>query len=284
MVKISIVVPMFNAESCIEEALKALLSQTYPRDKYEIIVIDNGSWDRSAEIVSNYPVRLLFEDKHGSYAARNMGIEHANARVIAFTDADCIASCDWLESIEKALSEQGVQIVLGHRQNVSKSYLAGLLEKYEDTKHQHVFSSDRPEIYYGHTNNMGVLRSLFDTIGKFPEIKRGGDTIFVRKVVDTLGHQSVGYDRNIKVKHKELNGIFNYYKKNYVYSYHRQKPHPTNVATLTNKDRWKIFIKTAQRHSLNKSHETLLLMVLGGGVCFWYLGVFLGKWNFQFSK
>ena len=84
---ISIVVPVHNEERLIEGCLRALLALDYPRDRYEIIVVDNNSTDRSREIVERFPeVKLLSEKQQGDFAARNRGLSEAKGEIIAFTD------------------------------------------------------------------------------------------------------------------------------------------------------------------------------------------------------
>jgi glycosyltransferase involved in cell wall biosynthesis len=95
---------------CIE----SLLAQTYTKHLTEIIVVDNGSTDTTPSVVARYSVTLLFEkDVLTSYAARNRGIAHATGEIIAFTDADCVASLDWLVQIIAPLEDQTVGILLG---------------------------------------------------------------------------------------------------------------------------------------------------------------------------
>jgi glycosyltransferase involved in cell wall biosynthesis len=93
----SIIVPVYNGSHTIGELLDSLVSQTYPRERYEIIVIDNNSQDGTPERVQPYPVRLLYErEQQNSYAARNRGIQAARGEAIVFTDAACVAHPDWL--------------------------------------------------------------------------------------------------------------------------------------------------------------------------------------------
>ena len=82
-VKISVVVPVYNAETYIEDCIRALLSQNYPVDNYEIIMIDNNSKDGSPEIIKRYPgIKYQKRDKQGSYAARNRGILQATLHLL----------------------------------------------------------------------------------------------------------------------------------------------------------------------------------------------------------
>ena len=63
---ISVIVPFYNEEGYVEQCVQALLSQDYPKERYEVILVDNNSSDRSAEIVRRYPgIKLLSEGLQG---------------------------------------------------------------------------------------------------------------------------------------------------------------------------------------------------------------------------
>lgn len=100
--RISVIIPAFNEEKVLPKCLKALRDQTYPDEKYEVIVVDNGSKDRTSEIAREYGARpLLFEASHRVGAVRNYGVSKAHGEVFAFMDADSYPAKDWLEQIEK---------------------------------------------------------------------------------------------------------------------------------------------------------------------------------------
>lgn len=95
---VSVIVPVWNGAEEIPLCLAALEAQTYPRDRLEIIVVDNASTDATADCVRRFPgVTLLHEPVAGSYHARNLGLGQARGEYIAFTDADCIPATDWIE-------------------------------------------------------------------------------------------------------------------------------------------------------------------------------------------
>ena len=115
---VSIVVPMYNSENTIESCLDSLLNLNYPKNKYEIIVVDDHSTDKSAKIVSDFKkingnVILLKQPigKKGPAAARNLGISRAKGEFIASTDADEMMFPDWLNELIPYFSNQEVAAV-----------------------------------------------------------------------------------------------------------------------------------------------------------------------------
>jgi glycosyltransferase involved in cell wall biosynthesis len=95
---VSVIIPVWNGERCIARCLDALAAQSLAPDRYEVIVVDNGSSDGTvAAVRARSGIKLLEEPEPGSYAARNRAIEVARGRYLAFTDADCVPERDWLE-------------------------------------------------------------------------------------------------------------------------------------------------------------------------------------------
>ena len=95
MVKISIVIPIYNAEDHLQRCVDSVLNQT--EKNIEIILVDDGSKDNSIEICKNYlnqdkRVQLIHQENSGVSAARNRGIEQACGEYIGFIDSD-----DWIE-------------------------------------------------------------------------------------------------------------------------------------------------------------------------------------------
>ncbi|MBI4990711.1 glycosyltransferase family 2 protein [Candidatus Gottesmanbacteria bacterium] len=95
--KISVVIPALNEERYLPACLHAFKQQTFK--DFEIIVVDNNSTDKTAEIARSFGARVLNENKIGTVFAREKGFEEARAEIIARTDADTIVSSNWLEII-----------------------------------------------------------------------------------------------------------------------------------------------------------------------------------------
>lgn len=95
---VSVITPAFNAEQYVAETLDSVFAQTY--DNYEVIVADDGSTDRTAEIVkARYPkARYFWQPNGGQPAARNLGLRHARGDMIAFLDSDDLFLPEMLET------------------------------------------------------------------------------------------------------------------------------------------------------------------------------------------
>jgi glycosyltransferase involved in cell wall biosynthesis len=121
--KVSLYIPCYNAERYIARALEGALRQTHPFD--EILVIDDGSRDRTREIASRYPVRILsHEQNRGLAAARNTGFRSARNELVASLDADCVAELDWLEKLLPHLDDPKVAAAGGRLEETVLTSLA----------------------------------------------------------------------------------------------------------------------------------------------------------------
>ena len=103
--KVSVVVCAYQAEDTLEECLLALTELDYP--DYEVLVVDDGSTDATAEIARRFPVRLLPKGRLGLSGARNAGLEKADGEIVAYIDADAQADPDWLTYLVLALEAPG---------------------------------------------------------------------------------------------------------------------------------------------------------------------------------
>jgi glycosyltransferase involved in cell wall biosynthesis len=119
---VSIVVPFYNAKNFLPRLLEDLLNQNYPKEKFEVILVDDGSTDDSSKeilkIISNkskfYNIKIIRLDKRGGPArARNFGIKNSNGEIIAFTDADTIPSKSWLKELVKGFTDNSIGGVAG---------------------------------------------------------------------------------------------------------------------------------------------------------------------------
>ncbi|MFQ6137149.1 MAG: glycosyltransferase [Candidatus Hydrothermarchaeales archaeon] len=115
---ISIIVPVYNAEETVKGCLESLSNQDYDGE-YEVILVDDGSTDKSRQMIERYAektqkqIALLTQEHKGPAAARNLGAGRARGDIILFTDSDCVADEDWIVEMIKPLEDEGVVGVQG---------------------------------------------------------------------------------------------------------------------------------------------------------------------------
>jgi glycosyltransferase involved in cell wall biosynthesis len=109
---VSVVMPAFDEEAFIAEALESVLAQTYA--PVEVIVVDDGSTDRTAEIADGYGARVVRQDRSGPAAARNAGLAVACGEYWAILDADDVMPADRIErQVEQLERHPEVGMVFG---------------------------------------------------------------------------------------------------------------------------------------------------------------------------
>jgi len=160
---VSIVVPAHNAEDTLERCLEACLSQTYPRT--EVIVVDDGSSDGTAEIAGRVDVRCLRQLQRGPAAARNHGAREAEGEFVAFTDADCVPAPDWIGQLMDGF-EDGVAAVGGTYGIANEeSLLARMIHEEIRARHDRFES----EVDFLGSFNVVCRKEAFSEAGGFDE-------------------------------------------------------------------------------------------------------------------
>lgn len=271
---ISVIVPVYNTAAYLERVIGALEAQDFPKDGYELIFVDNGSCDGSADILQRHPkIRVLQEPERGSYAARNQGVKQARGEILAFSDSDCYPAPNWLEAIDKAFRDSDAQVLLGPRVPPVATRAMRLVSEYENKKVELVCASNDPLVYFGHTNNMAVRRTAMDRFGPFIQRARGSDTIFVRAVVDALSCSAVAYCPDMVVQHAELESMTVYYNKVRTYARSRRAyRHITKVRPLSQQERLRAFWAATKQRPIVDSVQLFALLVFGS-VVWWYGGL-----------
>ena len=115
---VTVIIPARNESANIKACLSSLMAQTYPQSLMEIIVVDDASEDDTAEIVKNFPVKLIRNHpKPGTIAFKKQaiatGISQASGALILTTDADCIVANTWVSTMVNTLQSQRAYMVTG---------------------------------------------------------------------------------------------------------------------------------------------------------------------------
>jgi len=103
---VSVVICAYNAERTMRPCLESLRNLDYPN--YEIVIVDDGSRDRTADIAKEFPeFRLIRQPNKGLSVARNVGMHAARGEIIAYTDSDCVVDPHWLTLMVGAMVDNG---------------------------------------------------------------------------------------------------------------------------------------------------------------------------------
>jgi glycosyltransferase involved in cell wall biosynthesis len=170
---VSVVVPVWNRERIIGDCLASILRADYPVDRREVVVVDNASTDRTADVIAGYPVRCLYEGQRGPSAARNRGIEVSRGDIVAFIDSDCIATKRWLAELAAGFVDEETFAVAGEIVAYPPSTPAERYHAMRKSRWQaSALSLGRP---FAVTANVAFRRTTFDRIGLFDLRFRTGE-------------------------------------------------------------------------------------------------------------
>jgi glycosyltransferase involved in cell wall biosynthesis len=194
---VSVIIPVFNDSERLRLCLNALENQTYPKESYEVIVIDNNSEEDIASVVKSFKQMILtHESRRGSYAARNKGLSLAKGEVLGFTDSDCIPKLDWIEKGVALLSENpDCGLIAGKIELFFKKSGQPTATELYDSMNFLQQKNYVEEKRYGATANLFTFRKIFDAVGLFNiELQSGGDKEWGNRVFNAGFAQIYGED------------------------------------------------------------------------------------------
>ncbi|MFI5362177.1 MAG: glycosyltransferase [Elusimicrobiota bacterium] len=165
--RVSIVIPALNEERVIGRCLEALTRLDFPKDAFDVVLVDNGSTDRTVEIARSFSpaLNLTVLSRPGARisAMRNYGVARTRGEILAFLDADCLAPASWLKTATALLSAEGVGILGAHyRVPEDSSWVGRAWFGGEELARQ-------GSIAWVPAGDMFVARSTFARIGGFDE-------------------------------------------------------------------------------------------------------------------
>lgn len=183
----SVIIPTYNGGDLLRACLKSVAKLNFPKQDFEVIVVDNNSTDNTKAIIAEFPFKYVLENKtQSSYAARNAGVAVARGEILAFTDSDCEVHPDWLTHVLDAA-----------RRHPKAGCIAGEIMPFPGTTVVERFSDKigllkqrgplsgwhfKP---YAQTANASFRRTVFDRVGLFDgHMKSGGDATFAWRMLD----------------------------------------------------------------------------------------------------
>lgn len=228
---VSVVVAAYNADRTVGDCVDSLLAQTYPKDKVEVLVVDNGSTDGTEAVLRTYDGRIevLHERKRGPAAARNIGLGAAQGELVAFTDADCVADADWLRRIVEPHDDSSVGIVGG---TILSRRPSNWVERFGEVIHDHRKSIHVFRPPYAITMNWCSRLAVLDELNRFDERFRRTEDVDLSYRAVQAGYSLV-FQPHAIVYHQNVGTLPALFRKGYqhgFYSVQARKRHEPFLA------------------------------------------------------
>lgn len=197
----SVIIPTFKDWKRLQLCLEALIHQSLDKKYYEVLIVNNDPEDEFPDGFS-FPENshLLHQPVPGSYAARNLGVENAKGRILAFTDSDCIPHNDWLTNAYEYFKNEEAQR-LGGRITL---FFNDESHKTKAELYESVFAFDQKgnvtNKEFSVTANLFVDKSCFLETGYFDAAKFSGEDHRWNKRASRLNY-TITYADDVVVKH-----------------------------------------------------------------------------------
>ena len=215
---ISVIIPAYNARESLGACLDALERQTLPREKYEIIVVDDGSTDGTREAATGRDVVLIPQAHQGAAAARNAGARRAQGEIVLFTDADCVPEPNWVEAISAPFADKDVVGVSGRIQTHQRSLVARFIQVEYDYRYEKI--ARHAYIDFISTATGAYRTEIFLESGGFRENLRGAEDAELSFRLASAGYKMVFAPQAV-VYHLHPESIMEYARRKYHYGYWR---------------------------------------------------------------
>lgn len=198
--EVSVIIPAAGDRRPLVACLQALEAQSIARERFEVIVVDNGCDPPAGDLADGERRIVLTEPESGSYRARNRGLARARGSLLLFTDADCVPARDWIE-----------RMITQFDATPDVSIVAGAIEVSVDPAHRTAAEVIElrfgfpQEAYvrgsgFGATANLAVRRESFDVAGPFdPGLLSGGDAEWCWRAGDA--GLSIAFEPRAVVRH-----------------------------------------------------------------------------------
>lgn len=168
--RFSIVIPAYNEADYIAKTLTAALSQDFDKNEFEVLVIDNASSDKTGDIARSFAnTRVIREEKKGVQFARERGRKEARGEILAYLDADCVPSVNWLSRSNKYFSDPRI------------AGLSGLYDFYDENYFFRFFSLWVQKIIFGLAHY--IIQNILHRGG----VMLGGNMIVSAASMDRIG-------------------------------------------------------------------------------------------------
>lgn len=253
--KVSVIIPVYNGEAIIENCIKHLSNQNYPKEKLEIIIVDNNSSDKTVEVSRKYNVITVLCETKGPSAARNMGIKISSGDLLLFTDADCIVDKNWvinhvLVHAYFEVSDPSVKLIGGGIAGKNKN----LWSICDDICSWAEFNPSLPPrmiVKHHPTANISISKDILEELGGFDEALRSGEDFAFCKKISEKGYKMF-FAPDAKIMHINRTSFKTVMKHHLEWSEHSYKLLPERHQNILKNLflRWMVFFFTWARNTL----------------------------------
>ena len=195
---ISIIIPAYNSEATIEKCVHSLTSQSFPREKFEVIVVDDCSTDKTADLAKAAGANHVMstEKNSGQGPARNLGVKNSKGKFLAFTDSDCIAKDDWIKNIVEELQTQ--QVIGGPIVNGNPQSTIAWAEYFFEFSFFHE-NKKRTMVRMVPACNIACTKEIFSKVGGFKG-SYGIEDVLFGSSIRQIGMQTI-FIPNVQMQH-----------------------------------------------------------------------------------
>jgi len=215
---VSIVIPAYNAEYTLRECLQAATNLKWTGD-LEVIVVNDGSTDKTAEIASSFPGVKVIDVPHGGAArATNIGIKRAQHDMMVLLDADAVLEKDWLEKIIPSFDNPAVAAVWGYVVTANRSIIGKLMGYDVESR------LDRVPMNTDHlsTTNTACRRETLLEVGLLNEELKAGYDVDLSRRLKSAGYRLI-LRKDVRCRHYWRDDLKGYLRQQYNYAYYRME-------------------------------------------------------------
>ncbi len=207
---VTIIIPAYNEEKIISTCLESLSNLNYPVSKYEVLIVNDGSTDKTAKIAEVFTnkfqnMKLLTKKNGGKGSAQNLGLEHAQGKYILITDADAVVEKEWTSKMVENLNKYDLVLGSCYAKDPS-SWLEKMHNAHYLIKCKYGGARGIPT---SGVNN-GFRKDIVDKIGIFDETKTSITGDFIRRAKEK--DLKIHYDPDIVVYTKCSSNILGFLK------------------------------------------------------------------------
>lgn len=216
-ISLTLLIPFHNSGKYIQENIHSISAQMIQHPEVHAVYINDASLDDSEKFLLPYRserLTVVKVDFKNAYKARNFASISIQSEYMAFVDSDVVLSPRWLENALEAIHSQKFDLIAGPSlTNEKKSILLRIYNSYLSASMEARLRHWPMKYFSIFGGNMILKRSIFESVGRFPEIGRGSDTAFAKRYMRLYGTERIKFDPQMYVTHLEIKTGFGLVRK-----------------------------------------------------------------------